>query len=153
MVSPLRTFFDFVNFPNRFLLLMFALIVSSLLSKIVFQQSQPLGSFILIWKAWDDDKIIKIEYCGCAEWLWTCGIHIMIDDQIFPKVVLCSVGCKVKAHWGKIQDAKVLLTTYSEPFLFAGIATDFDPRAIITQILHVKMKEWLNSKYCVQCAT
>ena len=21
-----------------------------------------------------------------AEWLWTCGIHIMIDDQIFPKV-------------------------------------------------------------------
>ena len=113
MVSPLRTFFDFVNFPNRFLLLMFTLIVSSLLSKIVFQQSQPLGSFILIWKAWDDDKIIKIEYCGCAEWLWTCGIHIMIDDQIFPKVVLCSVGCKVKAHWGKIQDAKVLPTTYS----------------------------------------
>ena len=25
----------------------------------------------------------------------------MIDDQIFPKVVLCSVGCKVKAYWGK----------------------------------------------------
>ena len=61
----------------------------------------------------------------------------MIDDQIFPKVVLCSVGCKVKAHWGKIQDAKVLPTMYSEPFLFAGIATDFDPRAIITQMTYV----------------